>query len=668
MPNSSRILPPLLNGPVTSGAGRLGGLSAPAVASRVGQGTSGVLAPDDGVATSPGQARASSGSLGAAAARTAADAKVQASTERALRFYGTGLAAKRRASLAIEEQTSIVGAQADIRTTTIAERFHPPRAKEARDHALSTRNRALRAICALRLNLEGLLFPGFALWETDASGHPRPKYQGSPPGSMGPIVRGSVPAEMLPQALDNEPPHPDWDDAVYLSDAIAILDGTVAALRVVEGRVQEYKRFISICQQALSSLQQREQQAATDLEHTSVKLAEVRHDVAVLSALLTEEQERVNQLNQRRQQTLIEHVSYLAYCRPRYLDNTQPLPIAELSAERPAQIDLASLETPSAIPDVVRAVVELIREAPLRWLREPERWVRSFVDREALVFSLEYATKRAGSRELSGYLSRRIAQAQSPLGNFIGRSYATQYRGVQAYRQRTSQLATEDLRTLALSDGRTLAPDVLSLGDLIDGAHGELHLAASASALLEHLQAAIAHLYNGFKLVPPALRLHWTGGLSQYDQAVDLSDLATLPGWATVDATNRSRLQQLVQLLYNAINAEQPEALLLMHDVVRMCILLASHAPVSAILDGQIEQQQAVQRDSRLRVRIGTGSPRVGMRVLITPPSSIGGSARQLHAVVEDLLLEHAIVRVLSSVEHAETLTPQHRVDILAAE
>lgn len=671
MPTPTRPLIPSLRSGALSGSLRPGTVTSVADAAKR-TGTPLVIGTEADLTTAAGKTGRIGGTVAtSSAARAADEPTVQASVERALRFYRPELSAKRRGSLAIEEQTSIIGAHSDVRTTTIAERFHPPRAKEARDHALSTRKRTMEGILALRLNLEGLAFPGFAQWEWDAAQKKQtPVYTSVNSGSgvKGPIARRTVTPETLLQALCYEPPHTDWDDATHLSDAIAILDGTVAALRVVEGRVQDYKRFIDICQDALSALQQTAQQASTALEHTSVRLAEVRHDLAVLRALLVEEQERVKQTNQRRQQTLLEHVRYLAYCRPRYVDNTQPLPVAVLTAQPPPNQPLPPLPKPAVIPDAVRGVVELIREAPLRWLRDSQSWMSDFADRDALLFLLGYAPKRATVRELSGFLSKRIGQAQSTLGNFIGRSYATQYRCVQAYRQRTSDLATQDLRTLSLRDGRSLAPDVLSLGDLIDGAHGEPQLAKKASELLRGLQDTIATLYVGFGLVDPLLRLRWTTGLSEYDQAVDLRSLATLPDWATVDATNRAQLQQLVLLLYDTVDTTQPDALLLMHDVVRMCILLASHAPVKTILDAQVEQQQAVQRDSRIHVRIQTGNPKVGMRVLITPPELGKGPAKQLQAVVEDLLEEHAVLRVLSPIDQAETITSKHRVSILTAE
>jgi hypothetical protein len=79
-----------------------------------------------------------------------------------------------------------------------------------------------------------------------------------------------------------------------------------------------------------------------------------------------------------------------------------------------------------------------------------------------------------------------------------------------------------------------------------------------------------------------------------------------------------------------------------MNDLVRVCILLASHAPVRQIVVGQVERATTLQRDTRVELRVDPTRVRVGMRVLM-----FSGQEVVAQGVVDDLAAGRAAARVV---------------------
>ncbi|MEY4754884.1 MAG: hypothetical protein RJA44_2559, partial [Pseudomonadota bacterium] len=68
---------------------------------------------------------------------------------------------------------------------------------------------------------------------------------------------------------------------------------------------------------------------------------------------------------------------------------------------------------------------------------------------------------------------------------------------------------------------------------------------------------------------------------------------AVLPRWAEIDVIDRKQMQAYVDWLFGQIEPGQPPAVALINDVVRMCLLLASHAPVDRIISGRLARPVA---------------------------------------------------------------------------
>jgi hypothetical protein len=76
-------------------------------------------------------------------------------------------------------------------------------------------------------------------------------------------------------------------------------------------------------------------------------------------------------------------------------------------------------------------------------------------------------------------------------------------------------------------------------------------------------------------------------------------------------------MQELVDWLYSRIDAKQADAIALMHDLIRICILLASHAPISQIIAGRVSKPTTLRPGGRVELTIDPNKIRVGMSVLL---------------------------------------------------
>jgi hypothetical protein len=144
--------------------------------------------------------------------------------------------------------------------------------------------------------------------------------------------------------------------------------------------------------------------------------------------------------------------------------------------------------------------------------------------------------------------------------------------------------------------------------------------------------------------VAPAFRLLWADKLSEFDQPVGLENFEVLPQWDRLDFELRRDLQRLGQWLFYRVDRKIPGAVNLMNDLLRICILLASHAPVSSIINGHLPAPVTGKVGDVVKLAIDKGLVRVGMEVGI-----YSGLAVAVQGVVEDLSADEAMVKVTSS-------------------
>lgn len=549
----------------------------------------------------------------------------------------------------ITNASPVVGSL-NLRTLSIAERLVQPKAQEARDYSGSSRQEAVNRLLVLadtlreedRPNPNSLgetsgLFADLSVFatrddpflENDETARATRRRPFS--AFLDPANRGRLLSLMLQPRVHTDPQgNPiDGDESLHFSDATDTSDTTVALLRQVEGRVRRYRDAISACQQALTSLQADYSQALARGQAWGVQLAEARHDVAVTRALIDEEQTRLDAINARRTAVLAGEVRFLAYIRPRDADILLTPPVRNVD---PSLIDPpvpACLRSHPDIPDELVQMLAVVREAPAAWFGQGARWFDDLQRIDHLVRAVQTTqlrTRLAAARPVASIALAGLAGA-------IGRIGSKQNQAVSLVRATALQVDTTRLAALTWQGAFQQALQVVSLGDLISGEHGSSAASRRAAAFYDSFAQICACLYAEFSAVPPAIRLGWATLLSEFDVAPNLRNLASLPRWAELDYIDRRQMQSYADWLFSQASTSVAQAQALINDVVRMAILLASHAPVDRIIAGRLPRP--VTARPGLRIPLTALDParlRIGMEAVIYRASAVVA-----RAVVEDI-------------------------------
>jgi hypothetical protein len=154
--------------------------------------------------------------------------------------------------------------------------------------------------------------------------------------------------------------------------------------------------------------------------------------------------------------------------------------------------------------------------------------------------------------------------------------------------------------------------------------------------------------------------------MSQYDAAPSLRNGANLPRWSEIDSTDRRQMQAYIDWLFAQVDPSKDDAQSLVSDLVRMCLLLASHAPVGRIVAGRMPRPVVgVRPGVRIPlVALDAGDKlRVGMQAML-----YRGSGLVARAAIEDVGSGEVSARVLSTVGATVDLGLDVRVQFAAAE
>lgn len=497
------------------------------------------------------------------------------------------------------------------------------------------------------------------------------------------------------------------DEAVRFSEGADLSDNTVALMRQLEGRIKLYRDAIV----AAAALREQLARSAAALDARVLAageaLAEARHDVAVTRALLAEEQTRLAAINARRARVLREHVRFVAYQRAREAELIAPAPLRTLSPGLAEALVPACLHAHEEPPDALAALLAVVREAPAQWFAAAPalldrldrvdlivRTVQSAQLRSELLnlqltarpvlagalripagsfaaagasvgavpgaLATELSLAAASSAALTVGATASVAAITTAIAGLHGRRLAT----VQAQRAAAARIDVAALAALGWQGARRHAESVVSLGDLIDGEHGSGELAHRAAALFADIGRIAACLHAGFGAVPPAIRLDWATRLSQFDVAPRLRNLAGLPRWGELGAAERRALQAWADWLFGQARPADAQAEALINDVVHMCLLLASHAPVGRILAGRLAAPASAAPGARLTIRVDQlAQLRVGMQALVHQHGRVVARAR-----VDDLAAGQASATVLQVAGARVDLAADARVHFVAAD
>lgn len=554
--------------------------------------------------------------------------------------------------------------KAFIRTTSIAERLAQPKALEARDYAAASRHEAVLGLVRLAEQFaredgdstgsEDYEVPGLfrdvAVYgfdkdvfvirgEPDADGNAAPAHK--PPRGLLSSFFGKARSEFLSGLM--APPEPAQpDEAGLFSDAADMSDYTVALFRQLEGRVRMYRDAIAACETALGLLVDEVRAVDSRIAVWSEHLAEARHDVGVTRALIDEELARLSAINTRRARILAEEVRFIAYRRPRSTDNVDRAPLRTLDPGLlPAPVP-ECLQAHDDLPDELEAMLRVVREAPAAWFGQGRTMLDGLGRMDLLLRSVQTAQLRSQIAAIRLPPPAPPTLHASAVGKALIGIQARQQVQVQAIHSASALLDIPRLSLSTVAGVRQEAEKVVSLGDLIDGEHGQGGVARRAADFFETFGRICGCLHAGFSAVPPAQRLAWAEHLSQFDAAPSLRNLSALSGFSRLDFIERRRLQGLVDWLFDQLGTDAQAAFDLVNDVVRMCLLLASHAPVGRIIAGRLPRPVLARPGLSIPVLALDARLKIGMQATI-----LRGTQVLARAVVEDIGANESMARVI---------------------
>ena len=582
--------------------------------------------------------------------------------------------------------------KAEVRTVSIAERLAAPKANEAKDYTTSTRYEAVRGLIALADELEvedggdsAGLFESIAFH--GVRGDPALFYEteaevGNPDRPL-PIVDSGDPAEQntlnrLPRSLPlrtvlkqrwrlplmlQAPRRSKIDESAYFSDGADLSDNTVALMRQLEGRIKLYRNAIALSEALLDSLRKQTAVLEQRLLAVGEDLAEARHDVAVTRALIAEEEARLAAINDRRTQILRDHVKFVAYQRPREAELISPAPMRQLDPgllEAPVP---ACLMAHQDAPDELADLLGVVREAPSRWFARLPALLDKLDRVDLLVRVMQSAQLRSQIMNLRA-AARPPASAVRGVAGAILALQDKRFAAVQQLRVAATRIEPLVISALGWQGARAEAEKVVSLGDLIDGEHGSGAVASNAAKVFAELSRIAACLHEAFSEVLPSIRLDWAERLSQFDATPQLRNLAGLPRWGELDYATRRQLQAYADWLFGQMKSGDREAEGLINDLVHMCLLLASHAPVNRIISGRLPAPVTALPGIRLPIRVIDGLKlRVGMQALVYQGDRVVARAR-----VDDLASSEVSTTVLHVEGNRLDLAAESRVQFVAAD
>src|SRR2546423_3758442 len=309
-------------------------------------------------------------------------------------------------------------------------------------------------------------------------------------------------------------------------------------------------------------------------------------------------------------------------------------------------------------------MIEVVRHAPVKWFVNVHPLLNKFDRMEYLQATALSAKVRAS---IQFPVMQQIAQATSFFGNLgqaIGQVVSAQKQVVSKYRVQTAQFDLSEFTSQSWTLVRDRVREVVSLGDLIDPNHGRSDVSREAAGELENITHVATCLYSSLGVVLPVIRLEWAERISQYDAPIDLHNLSSLPRWGEISYLDRREMQTFVDWLFSRIDRSQPEALSMINDLVRICILLASHAPINEIIAGKLAQPVKVKEGERFHLTVDLAKVRVGMHVLMYNANEVVA-----RGVIEDLSSGRVATKVtqVNSLEKSVSLTTNSQFQIAEA-
>ncbi len=568
------------------------------------------------------------------------------------------LGTQRPAQLSVEAPPAVkdvVGASligATYNTVTVAERFTLPA-------SVVTSNTAAKGKNDFVVNgLNALKSSGLVVDDLQVFGYQRP-------GTGGPAKITA--AELLQPGSTIVDPDAaeigtDLHEAVYFRRGIDAIDNTIRFLRGMELRAEDYRRLQSDAKSARERIRAAAARIQAVLDPLALKLAEVRHDLSVARSLRAEEQARVDALIARRKAILAEQVPYLVFRRPRFTLTLQDVPLLGAQPADVADPVPACRAEAHDAPAELMAMVDSLRDLPVRWLKPISR---AFVKLDS-VADLQNLVRQSSQRiQTQDSEAIQVVQGRETMtGAMLHNAFERQGRRVAQTRQKAGM----ELARLDVSSWKQAIEPVqriATIRDIVQAGSYRRELTLAASGLLDDMAGVASCLHAALCTVPPATRLRWAELFSQLDEATSLRQLTVLPGFGDeslgVDHIAWRQMQRMADWLFTQV-ANEADAQDAINDLVRVCVLLAAHAPVKRILSARIRRPVPAVVGALLEVQVDPRVVRIGMQVLVHARATQDILAR---AVVEDLGQDMASARItFAQSGPGLTLTSEMQVQI----
>ncbi len=514
----------------------------------------------------------------------------------------------------VQEQAFIVGKPVMFNHVTVGERLQQSDSEVAINSGLAAKSETLFAFKNADISVDDLHVPGFK-------------------GDDGKQVTKSF-AQINDAVLDDivngkhDRPGQNDDEATRFNVSVKAMENTTAALRLVEGRVKSYQTLISECKKTRATLYALRQRMDKRLKVIADDLAEARHDVSVARALKNEEQMRINEINQRRQLILDEHVPFLLFRRPRLADVSVNPPLhplyPDLTDEALVRCDVSEEEA----PEEISAMLDAIREAPLNWFVIADKISKPINRPNDFKMLIKNAQQRALTRSGKHRLHAMNYSGFNQLTSGIHQTINGLYKKLSIQRQQLANIDLSLFEGFGWEETRTKTQEVISLADVIDGSHGRMGASKIAVEELEGIENMAICLYQQFATVLPAIRLLWAERLSQFDTPINLRNLYSLPRWNELVFQQRHTLQSLVDHLFLRVDTAYDDAHEMINELVRICMLLASHAPVNQLISGIVEEAVSVKPGSEISITADVSRAHIGMHIAVMANQQMVASGR----------------------------------------
>lgn len=428
----------------------------------------------------------------------------------------------------------------------------------------------------------------------------------------------------------------DADESKHFSSGVSYADMAMAALRAVEKRIKEYRAFVAHCQKVLAQARALAKEIGAELARYHIELDEARQDVSVALALKAEEEARLKAINDHRAKVLAEHHEFLVFARPRAINLNVDQPSRRIEPALLTEPLNDCLKTPHTPPPDLAALRDIFRSSPARWFVHAPAWLAKVDQWEHLRLLLDRSSRfnaPASDHDIASSTGRHTQTLNKILKSRQTSSYLHHAAVKNIFPNALLVLSWHDLRHQALQH--------LTLGHLIT--HGPAHLAKAASGELDDLFSVAACLYEKFCDVPGLVRMVWSERFSQLDEvAIDFRDFSRMPSWPKIAFTLRREILIHVDWLFGRVDKKQSEAVDLINDLIRIAILLSSHAPVDQLIVGQpVESEVTPALGGLIKIKVDPARIRRGMDVYYKISET-----HTLRAVVDDISAAHVAARV----------------------